>query len=193
MRSIIKLLSLFLSFALLLPTLVSASTYSDDPNAEEELRVQRIEELLDQRKSLIYSDNADLMKLNDIDVELHDLGVDFYSDAEAAVLFPEAALSLTQNISQQSIIGSENVAQPAYDIEGYSSDVNVWTSYRVSDYNRDDTYLNIQRIEVVPLKEASDLWLESDSTVLYDSVSFTATQNILDIAISYGLNQKAKN
>ena len=51
------------------------------------------------------------------------------------------------------------------------------------------TILNIQRIEVSPLTEDYPLWQESNSNaVLYDDACFTATQNILDIAISYGLD-----
>ena len=189
MRMFTKLLSLCLSMVLLLPTMVSASTYNDDPNAEAEQRVQRIEYLLDQRQKLVYSNNPDLEELNDIDVELHNLGVEFYSDAEAAVLFPEATLSLMQDISQESINGSENAVQPTYDIEGLGNGINLWTSYRTSDYNRDDTYLNIQRIEVVPLTEASHLWSEKDSTTLfYDNAYFVATQNFLNVAVSYGLH-----
>ena len=117
MHSFIRLLALCLTIVLLLQPISPAFADSGNPNAEEDQRAQRIEYLLDQRQKIVHSDDADLVELNEIDVELHNLGVEFYSDAEAAVLFPDAMLSLPQNVSQQSIGDSDNVAQPAYDIE----------------------------------------------------------------------------
>jgi hypothetical protein len=190
MKRIIRLLSLFLALIILLSSTVFASSSNDgNVNAEADARVQQIDNLLSARQEIVFSEDPDLIALNDIDLQLHDLGVSFYTDEEAAEKFPEASAAMTQPTTGTVDMGAGDIAQPAYDIEGHGGGINLWTEYRVSNYYCEDEWVNIQKIHVQPLDEdRSVLWQEDRSTVRYtDEAWFAATTDIINVVVSTGL------
>lgn len=188
MKRIFRLFAIFLIISLLLSSNAFASASGiDNPNAEQDALVAQIDLLFNERRQIVFSDYPDLERLDEIDIALCNLGVDFHTEEEAAQLFPDAVTSVDLSPDSTSI-GNENIAMPAFDIDGWTNSKNLWTSYRVSDYYCEDEWLNIQRVQVQPLSEESSLWEEDATYVDFtDSPAFVATSNILDLTVSTAL------
>ena len=73
----------------------------------EEDNVQEIEYLLDIRAELLNEEPVNISKLNDIDLQLSSLGVEFLSETQVRSQFPEAKADLSL-----ALIGDTEVIQP---------------------------------------------------------------------------------
>ena len=137
------------------------------------------------RQELVSSENPDLFELNEIDLQLIELGVEFLDAEEVQEQFPEAYQAVFPTITTEDMqFSADGVAQPCFDIENVESDNILWTSYRAEDYWCDDDWLNIQRVMATPLNENSSLWIEGNSTDNYSSNSpfISVMSNLFDIA-----------
>lgn len=191
MKKTVRLIALCLALVLLLlpATSVSASG-ADNINAEQEARGQQINDLLSARRQLLASDPVNLAELDSIDVQLYHLGVEFYTDSEAAILFPEAsaAVPLNQQLSADMFLG--DTASPNYDIDDgfHDQTLNIWTTYRTEDYYYEGAWLNIQHIVVTPINQQSSLWDEGNSYHDYsDTTFFVVTEDLINVTASAAL------
>lgn len=187
MKGIIKFLSFIfvvvMVFQIIAPT---ASASETDPNYMHTERQAQIEQLMEMRQNLVWSDDVDLFQLNEIDLQLHDLGVSFLTDEDVSTQFPDAKLAVenTNPISTNEII-SDELVEPTYDIGVHEGSDNCWTTYTLTDYCRDDCYMDIQMVTAVPNNEDSPLWIESNSTYDYfEDEVYPVLDNVLSVAVS---------
>lgn len=157
MKALIKSIAVVLVIAFLLSTTTFAmSPDMSDDNIDE--RETQILNLLDQRQLLLLDDVVDIAALNAIDLQLHNLNVDFLTQEEVEEVYPEAAESVEKNIETAS---SRAIELP-------ESVENHWVSYTTSNYLYDGQYYNIQRLVAQPLSEDSPLWDEGAKTVKFN-------------------------
>lgn len=121
----------------LLPVSVFASGY-DNINIEELNREEEILQLLDCRQLLISSGPVNLEDLNEIDIRLNALGVTVLSETDVAKQFPEAKASISK-FSVGEAVSTRGVTIP-------DSEINYWTTYRVTNFSYNGKRYNIQKV-----------------------------------------------
>lgn len=108
------------------------------------------------------------------------------TDEEVSARFPEAKVTIDGNdVLPEAEIEFGEFVEPMYDIGIHEGGDNMWTTYRLEDYCREDCYLNIQMVTATPMNEDSILWFESNSTYDYfiDEV-FPVTDNVISAGVS---------
>ena len=123
--------------------------------------------LFDERQEVLFEDSVDIKKLNDIDIQLTKLGVEFLTTQEVAEQFPEA-----KAIRETAISGITNADTASDEVVTLSvvppgSNTNTWASYRYSNVYYSGNYYNVQKLIAQPISESSELWEEGARTVNY--------------------------
>jgi len=161
------LTAVILSTFLLVPSF--AVNINVDAKHEDALREARIMELFDERLKLFFSKPVDISKLNEIDIELTSLGVDFLTLDEVERQFPDV-----KAIKEKALKGeTASKASVKTDANAYvdkpSSNVNSWASYRYSNHYYNGKYYNVQKLVAQPISEDSSLWEEGARTVNFSA------------------------
>lgn len=182
MKKFVKIIALVVVVSLL-PVSVFASGY-DNINIEELNREEEILQLLDCRQLLISSRPVNLEDLNEIDIRLNALGVTVLSETDVAKQFPEAKASISK-FSVGEAVSTRGVTIP-------DSEINYWTTYRVTNFSYNGKRYNIQKVVAQPLiEEESPLWDEAEKGVNF-SVNWEAgVTNLVKAVASVGVSQLA--
>jgi hypothetical protein len=126
-------------------------------NLKQEEKDTEIGELMDERLDILSQDSVDNSKLNEIDLQLEKLGIEFLTLNEVQKRFPETK---SFNYSASDSDASVNVNPP-------SSAYNTWMLQRVSNWYYNGQYYNIQKLVAQPTSENSKLWTEGGRAVNY--------------------------
>lgn len=156
-----------------------------DIKNKDALKEASIMKLFDERQKLFFNKPVDISKLNEIDIKLKSLGVEFLTLEEVERQFPE-----TKSIKDMALKGeTANKASAGTDVVvnavAPSSNVNTWASYRYSNQYYNGKYYNVQKLIAQPISEDSTLWEEGQRTVNF-SVNWKAgiTNLIQSVALS---------
>lgn len=181
---------LIISLLMSLSALPTSAAGNDVQSANNEATIMK---LFDERQKLFFDDPVNITKLNEIDIRLTALGVDFLSLEEVDNQFPEAKAQRENAINGDTVSGSSNIAP--YVIKP-DSNVNTWASYRYSNQYYNGKYYNVQKLIAQPISESSGLWEEGQRTVnfsvnwkagvtnLITSLAWTAAGSIASVPVS---------
>lgn len=165
---------------------VSASTYSQNDTASVSSYEQEIEDLFDQRASLlaqifgnqgVQAQNARINALNAIDMQLARKGVTFLSLEEVNAQFPETKLSKEQSLSGKAV-GELQCDTATPFVETPDSAVNTWASYR-STYTSGGVTYNIQKLVAQPTSTSSPLTDIGSRTITFSKNWQAGVTNVL--------------
>lgn len=185
--------------SLLFTTQVSAASLNNKGllgNDAESAKESQIMGLFDERQTVLFQKPVDIKKLNEIDIQLSALGVDFLTLKEVEEQFPEAKADRIKALQGKTsaVTDSGDVIHPNVSVP--DSNVNTWASYRTTNYNYNGQYYNIQKLIAQPTSENSGLWEEGSRTVnfsvnwkagvtnLIESLAWTAAGTIASIPVS---------
>lgn len=188
MNKFFRTIGIILTFSIMLSTFAFAANSTTDntlctvPESNEEA----IDKLLDERASILSKifleqnstqSNELLFELNNKDLELTRLGVQFLSDAQIQNMFPESktnkALSLSGLTSTQS--ETDSIA-PRVSVP--ESSYNTWT-LRTSTLTVDGVSYNVQKLIAQPASSSSPLTNVGTRTINYDTNWKAGAVNVL--------------
>lgn len=165
-------------------TSMAANNTNYDEKGNISTNEKVITKLFDERQKLFFEESVDLKKLNEIDFNLHSLGVDFLTLEEVDKQFPEAKAQrekvLTGNTGTESPL-NQNVTPY---VVAPDSSVNTWASYRTVGYYYGGSYYNIQKLVAQPINNKSALWENGERTVSF-SVNWKAGVTNLITSLAY--------
>ena len=120
----------------------------------------KIDELYEQRILITSKEKVNINELNEIDLQLEALGVEFLNIEDIAIQFPE-----TKNLGYKESLDEKNAGTK---VSVPSSSVNTWTSIRYSNQYYGGERYNIQKLTAIPKSKASGLWHEKTKTINYN-------------------------
>jgi len=132
-------------------SVVSMSASAVEISNNENINIPKIETLIEQRAVLISSSEIDTKALDEIDLKLSNLGVEFMTDQQVSRQFPEIK---TDEVLAKS--GQTKTIQPRAALP--TSKFNTWISYRTSNYLYNGKRYNIQTLVAHPNDFKSPLY-----------------------------------
>lgn len=186
MRKFISLaLSIILVFTMAVPVFAVTDNASD-ANEDLVLYENMVQEMLITRENLLMKDPIDIVELNNIDLQLHRLGVEFLTSSEVAEQFPDAFEAIAADSPDTSPI-STNTIDPRIAVP--SSSVNSWTSYRISGCVYNGVEYNLQRLTAVAANDNSALVEQQNIQVTnQDGVKEKLAEIALSFAVTYSVD-----
>jgi len=125
-----------------------------------------INSLLEKRSNIICKDIINISDLNDVDLKLAKLGIEFLTEDQVKTQFPETKTDKKLALAGQTIQIASRVSTP-------SSNRNTWMSYRTSSYLYGGKKYNIQRLIAQP-KQSSSALCNSGSRMVTFSTNWSA-------------------
>jgi hypothetical protein len=163
---------------------------------DAELHEAKIMALCDARRELLFQDPVDIEKLNEIDIQLTALGIEFLTLQEVKEQFPKAKAYRNKAMSGdiKNAVSLDSTVVP--NVVPPGSNVNTWMSYRYSNQYYNGQYYNVQKLIAQPISKNSGLWEKGARTVnfsvnwiagitnLITSLAKTATGSIAPISVT---------
>lgn len=162
-----------------------AANSNVDISDNDALREASIMKLFDERQKLFFNKPVDISRLNEIDIELNSLGVDFLTFEEVQRQFPEAKAIKDKALKGETVSKASTGTDVIANVVTPSSNVNTWASYRYYNQCYNGKYYNVQKLIAQPISEDSGLWEEGQRIVNF-SLNWKAgvTNLISSIALS---------
>lgn len=143
---------------------------------QTELKIQK---LLDQRAELLIQSDVNVSSVNNIDIQLHKLGVSFLDTDQVNAQFPVSKNYRNGKISE-TIIPNKTHGAEIYSITPPSSTKNSWMTYPISNYYFNGKYYNIQKLIAQPIDSSSALCNIGSRIVTFDYNWSTGVQNLIN-------------
>ncbi|MCX7843000.1 MAG: hypothetical protein N2489_08000 [Clostridia bacterium] len=171
-RIICILLTIALSSSLLATSSFAAGKKEKqiDNNVINETNIMN---LFDERQKLFFEKTVDISKLNEIDLKLSSLGVDFLTNEEVSKQFPEAKAQREKALKGDTVSAVATNQQVIAAVATPTSNVNTWASYRYSNQLYNGKYYNVQKLVAQPISSNSGLWENGERQVSF-SVNWKA-------------------
>lgn len=162
---------MFPNYAFASTSIDTEALYNNEANVSRE---NKIMELIDERLKIVSQNSVNIEQLNEVDIKLIDLGVDFLTKEEVKEKFPDAYEAKevdTKRVSDQNT-AIARVSPP-------DSYMNTWMSYRESGWYYNGNRYNIQKLIATPISTSSSLWKSGNILVNYGTQWQAGATNFL--------------